>query len=64
MSTVVELSESFPAKTEPRSRRATFPAMKSAETDLELNFPGSVTKANSCPDNWVTCLLKDLPSIL
>lgn len=38
MSVVLKPSESFPAEIEPRARRASFPAIKSTEVDLELNF--------------------------
>lgn len=62
--TVLEPSNTFANEIELPARKASFPAMNAKEVDLDLDFPVSRRKANSCPDNWVCSLLKDLPSIV
>ena len=64
ISTVLEPSNTFATEIELPAGKASFPAMNAKEVDLDLNFPGSRRKANSCPVNWVSSLLKDLPSIV
>ena len=61
---MLEPSERFPTKSRSHVRRASCPAFKSMEVNKEVNFPVSPTESNSCYDNWVTCLLKDLSSIV
>lgn len=55
----MELSENFPAEIGLPARLASFPAIGSSEFTSTLNG----TKASSNPDNSMTSLLNDLPSI-
>ena len=64
MSTVLEPTKTFSTEIELRARKASFPAMNVKEVYLELSFPGSRRKANSCSANWGSSLVKDLPSIV
>lgn len=58
----LEPSENFPAQIyrEPLDRRASFAAIGSSS---EIYFPLNISKASSSPDNWISSLRNDLPSI-